>query len=151
MTGSISEKIDYLFNRYWDERLPEDEEAALEQVADDLVSENGWGPVYSEAVKYLHLKCPTPESVVNFAHLYWNYMWHEIPIPDPYAFLAYFYYRIDWQASKYDDMCILDSLAINMLPKAGFRNADLFINPRYTPETDPVMIKEVEKLKAQNK
>ena len=151
MTRSIPETIEYLFNRYWDEELTEEEETALEQVADDLVSEFGWKDVYSEAMNYLHQECPTPESVINFAHLYWIYMWHEIPIPDPYAFLAYFYYRIDWQASKYDDMDILDSLAINMLPKAGFREADLGVNPRYMPENDPVLQKEVAKLKTQNR
>ena len=150
MDGRISETIEYLFNRCWNEDTTEEEEAALEQAADDLVSEYGWNRVYTEAVDYLHQKCLTPESVVNFAHLYWFYMWQEKPVPDPYAFLAYFYYRIDWQDGKYDDSDILDSLAVTILPKAGFRDADLFINPRYMPENDPVLQKEVEKLKVQN-
>lgn len=55
----------------------------------------------------------------------------------------------DWQVSKYDDMDILDSLAINILPKAGYRDADLSVNPRYMPENDPVLQKEVERLKKQ--
>ena len=151
MSGTIAEKIEYLFNRYWDEETTEDEDTELEQAANSLIYEHGWNQVYPEAINYLHQKCLTPESVINFAHLYWFYMWYEIPIPDPYAFLAYFYYRIDWQTNKYDGSDILDSLAISILPKAGDRDADLFVNPRYMPENDPVLQKEVEKYKAQNK
>ena len=145
---NLAETIEYLFNRQWDENMPDEEEDALLQIAKDAVSQYGWDQVFAAANDYLHQKCITPDSAINFAYMYWFYRWADKAIPDPYPFLAYFYYRIDWQVSEYDYSDILDSLAISLLPKAGYRDADLFLNPRYMPETDPVMKKEVEKLKA---
>ena len=48
---------------------------------------------------------------------------------------------------KYDDLDILDGLAITILPKAGFSNADLMKNPYYSPLEDERLIAEVEKYK----
>ena len=146
-SSRLSEKIDYLFDRYWDEDMPEEDQDKLEQDADNLVAEYGWEKVYSEAVTYLHSKCLTPESAVNFASNFWTYGWYRFPIPDPHRFLAYFYYRINYETSKYDPMDILDSLATSILPKAGFSEADLFINTQYIPENDPKIRKEVEILR----
>ena len=44
----------------------------------------------------------------------------------------------------YDDMDILDSLAITILPKAGYQNADLYKNPYYVPENDTKLLEAVE-------
>ena len=144
----LTRTITHLFNRNWDEELTEDQEDALQDAADNLVAEYGWNAVYKAAIQYLHHDCPTPESVVNFALLYWDYRWGEKDIPDPYQFLAYFYYRIDWQVAKYDDRDILDSLAITILPRAGYRDADLMVNTQYMPENDPLMRKAVDSYKA---
>ena len=142
------EKIEYLFSRYWDEDLSEKDQDKLEQDADDLVREYGWNEVYSNAMNYLHTKCLTPESVVNFASNYWTYGWYENPIPDPHKFLAYFYYITDYETQKYDPMDILDSLATTFLPKAGFSEANLVLNTQYMPENDPKIKYEVDLLKA---
>ena len=146
----LFEKIKYLFDRDCDEEMTEEEEDAIQKVADDLVTEYGWDEVFSETDQYLRRFCTSPETVINFAVLFWYYMWYENPLPDPYRFLAYFYYRINWQTALYDDRDILDSLCITILPKAGFRDADLSVNPRYMPENDPLLQKEVKKLQEEN-
>lgn len=134
---TLNDRIHYLFDRYWDEDLSDEEIDQLEQDAEDLVSEYGWDKVYPATVEYLHTNCLTPEQVVNFASNFWTYGWHENPIPEPHKFLGYFYYRINYETSKYDPMDILDSLATTILPKAGFSEADLFLNAQYMPESDP--------------
>ena len=92
----------------------------------------------------MYENCKTPETVINFAHLYWIYAWHKNPIPNPYEFLGYFYARIDMNTEKYDEMDILDSLALEILPRSGNPNVNLYDNPRYLPETDPLLLKAVE-------
>ena len=109
----LFEKIKYLFDRDCDEEMTEEEEDAIQKVADDLVAEYGWDEVFSETDQYLRRFCTSPETVINFAVLFWNYMWYENPLPDPYRFLAYFYYRINWQTALYDDR---DILAVPDLP-----------------------------------
>jgi len=52
---------------------------------------------------------------------------------------------------KYDDMDILDSLAVSILPKSGCKDADIYINPRYLPETDPLLLDAVEMYKKGSK
>ena len=47
---------------------------------------------------------------------------------------------MNFEASKYDGADILDSLAITLLPNAGYKEADLMLNPRYMPESDPKII-----------
>ena len=139
--------INYLFDRYWDEDLSDELEDKLYQTAYDLVAEYGWEDVYQAAVEYLHSKCLTPEQAVNFASNYWNYGWYEHPIPDPYKFLGYFYYRTSFDTGKYDPMDILDSLATTILPKEGFSEADLVLNTQYMPENDPKIREAVEEYK----
>lgn len=98
--------------------------------------------------KYLFTECKTPESVINFANLFWIYGGQDYPINEPYKFLGYFYYRINFETAKYDKLMILDSLAIDILPKAGYLYADRFINDDYIPELDPNIIKQVEEYKS---
>ena len=82
---------------------------------------------------------------------FWLYGGQDYPIPEPHKFLAYFYYMIDCQAKKYDgDYDMLYSLATNILPKAGYSEADLYLNPYYMPEQDPKILAEVEALRKQN-
>lgn len=147
----LKEKIMYLFDRYWDEDLQDEEIDKLEQDAEDLVTEFGWPEVYKAVVDYLHSMCRTPESVVNFACNYWNYGWYENPIPDPHRFLGYLYYRVNYETTKYDPIDILDSLATTILPKAGYSEANLFLNTQYMPENDPKIKEEVDRFKAEEK
>jgi hypothetical protein len=151
MSNKIYGKIEYLFDRDWDEDLSDEDQDKLEQAADDLVAEYGWDEVYENAVNYLHKKCTTPESVVNFASNYWTYGWYNNPIPNPHKFLAYFYYVIRYDTQKYDPMDILDSLATTILPKAGFPEANLALNTQYMPENDPKIKHEVDLLKSSEK
>ncbi len=143
----IKKKIEYLFDRYWDEDLTDEEQEKLDQDSKDLVVGYSWKEVYSAATEYLHSKCKTPESVINFASNYWTYGWYDYPIPNPHSFLAYFYFRINYETEKYDTMDILDSLATTILPKAGYTEADLVLNPYYMPENDPKIQSEVNKFK----
>ena len=138
--NELSGKIDVLFNRYWDEELSEDDQYQLEADAVNLVKTHGWSDVYRASCDYLHTNCKTPEAVINFAHLYWIYEWHKNPIPNPYEFLGYFYARIDLNTDKYDEMDILDSLALDILPRSGDRKVTLYDNPQYLPETDPLLL-----------
>ena len=48
---------------------------------------------------------------------------------------------------KYDEADILDSLATSILPKSGCKEADLYNNPNYLPETDPMLLEAVEMYK----
>ncbi|MDO5295156.1 MAG: hypothetical protein Q4F00_00735 [bacterium] len=139
-----------LFNRSFEEEITDAEETALLDRANALINTFGWKKVFNSWNNYLHHQCLTPESAINFANWFWFYGGHEHPIPNPYHFIAYFYYRIDYAIQKYDISDILDSLATSILPKAGHREADLYLNPYYMPESDPQIRAEVEKLKKQN-
>ena len=146
-TNEIHDKIRYLFDRPWDEDLSYSEEEELLDEAKRLINEAGWPATYTAAVNYLLEACNTPDSAINFAHMFWGYGWYENPIPNPYRFLAYFYYRINLEVEKYDSPGILDSLAITILPRAGYREADLMHNEDYIPEYDPRILAEVERLR----
>ena len=140
MKEDIYKKIVYLFDRYWDEDLSEEEQDLLYDEADNFVSQYSWKEIFPQLFQFLQQNCKTPKDVLNFAHLYWDYGYYEIPILDPYAFLGYFYYRLGFEPGSNDDMEIVDSLATEMLKKSGNSDADLFLNPYYMPESDPQMI-----------
>ena len=48
---------------------------------------------------------------------------------------------------RYDEADILDSLATSILPKSGCKEVDLYNNPNYLPETDPMLLEAVEMYK----
>ena len=48
---------------------------------------------------------------------------------------------------KYDEMDILDSIAVSILPKFGYAEADLYNNPNYLPEMDHMLLDAVETYK----
>lgn len=147
----IDNETRYLFGRSYDEELDFDKEDKIFERSQKLILDSGWEDVYSAWCDYLYTKCNTPESVINFAHLFWWYGGQDYVIPDPYKFLAYFYYKIDFDAKKYDEGDILDSLAITILPKAGFNDANLFYNTQYMPENDTKLIEEVNKYNLKDK
>ncbi len=150
MKNSIDDETKYLFDRSYDVDLPEDEDEALLDFAKNQIKKYGWKSTFDSWKRYLFTQCTTPEAVINYANLFWCYDGCDHIIPDPYPFWAYFYYRIDMKTSVYDDTDILDGLAITILPKAGFKEANLMENPYYMPESDEELIAEVEKYKREN-
>ena len=143
----VLDVICFLFTRYWDEELTEEQEDDLYRQTSEAIHRYGWPKVYEASFKYLTEKCTTPESVVNFAHLYFEFDWYKKVIPSPHRFLAYFYFRVDCNPSKYDAIDIFDTLATSILPICGYQEADLMVDPRYTPELDPKIIAEIEEWK----
>ena len=158
LSGAKIMKTDLLWNEtcfffdrsYFEEELSEKEDDEVLERVDNLIKRFGWNEVFNVWLKYLHEKCKTPESVINFAHIFWWLGGQDHIIPHPHKFLAYFYYRINFNIEKYDTSCILDSLATEILPKMGFSEADLFLHTDYVPERDPKIIREVENLKKEN-
>ena len=112
------------------------------------ITEFGWDKTFESWKNYLFTECKTPESAINFANLFWSYGGQDYPVIEPYKFLGYFYYRIDFDTEKYDELGILDSLAIDLLPKAGYSYANRLINDEYSPELDPKRIAEAEAYKS---
>ena len=137
--------INYLFNRYWDEELTENEEDKIDEVAKSVISEYGWSRVYKALTDYLYQNCHTPEKAINAACNFWNCRWSDQIIPNPYTFLSFFYYKINLDETTYDQPGILDSLAITILPKAGIKKADLMNDPYYSPLLDPNLLSMVDK------
>ncbi|MBQ9372194.1 MAG: hypothetical protein IJU03_08385 [Thermoguttaceae bacterium] len=140
----LSEILRFLFERNWEEELTEEQEDELRDQASAVVQEYGWQEVYAATFEFLIKNCTTPEAVVNFAHLYFEFSWNERAIPSPHRFLGYLYFRVDCNPLKYDGDVIFDSLAISILPICGFREADLMVNPCYSPDLDPKIKAEVE-------
>jgi hypothetical protein len=138
-------ETEYLFNRSWNEELSNEEEDVITDRAEQIISEYGWTDTFAAWNQYLKTNCTTPESVVNFANLFWWYGGQDHLIPDPYDFLGYLYYRVELEPEKYNGEDILDSIAITILPKAGYSNADLVLHPDYMPENDPELIASVER------
>ena len=137
---SIKSITDFLFDRPYDEELPDEEQDALDDLAEKQIEVFGWRTTFSDWMRFLTQRCTSPESAINFAHLFWGYNGCEHPIDNPYKFLGYFYYRIAFDVMQYDSGMMLDGLAITILPKAGFLEADLMLNPDYVPECDPKII-----------
>ncbi|WP_405379837.1 hypothetical protein [Phascolarctobacterium sp.] len=135
----------YLFNRDYAEETTEEQDEALQQTAKEQIAAYGWEATFKSWYRYLLNNCQTPEEAINFAHLFWCYGGAEGLLPNnPYQFLGYLYYCIHMDTETYDDMDILDSLAITILPKAGYQNADLYKNPYYVPENDTKLLEAVE-------
>ncbi|MCR5098974.1 MAG: hypothetical protein K6B14_08500 [Lachnospiraceae bacterium] len=140
MDKNIDEQTKHLFNRSYGDNLTDDQEDELLDQVDAQISEFGWNDTFASWNKYLLSECKTPESVINFANLFWWYGGQDHAIPDPHNFLGYFYYRINFQSDTYDSTDILDSLSRNILSKAGYREANLVHDPQYMPENDPKII-----------
>lgn len=149
MYKSIDDITAFLYERSYDTELTEEQEDDILDIVDDQIENHGWENTYKSWYAYLVNNCKTPESVVNFANLFWWYGGQDHPIPEPHKFLGYFYYRINMETSKFDNMDILDSLSTTILKKAGFREADLVLNTQYMPENDPKIIAEVENYRKQ--
>ena len=137
---NIQEITDYLFGRPYDEDLSDEEQEQLDELSEKQIETFGWKATFEDWMRFLTQRCASPESAINFAHLFWGYDGCAHPIDDPHKFLGYFYYRIAFDVMQYDNGMMLDGLAITILPKAGFSEADLVLNPEYVPECDPKII-----------
>ena len=140
MNKHIDEQTEYLFNRSYSDDLSDEQEDELLDQVDAQIAEYGWSDAFASWNRYLQNECQTPESVINFANLFWWYGGQDHPIPEPHNFLGYFYYRIGFDSNTYDSADILDSLTRSVLSKAGYREANLAHDPQYMPENDPKII-----------
>ena len=147
MVNEIDKQTYLLFNRTYGDDTSQEYDLLLDKV-EQQISEFGWEKTFESWINYLFTECKTPESAINFANLFWSYGGQDYPVIEPYKFLGYFYYRIDFDTEKYDKLGILDSLTIDLLPKAGYSYADRLINDEYIPELDPKLIAEVEAYKS---
>ena len=147
MVNEIHKQTYLLFNRIYGDDTSQEYDLLLDKV-EQQISEFGWEKTFESWINYLFTECKTPESAINFANLFWSYGGQDHPVIEPYKFLGYFYYRIDFDTEKYDELGILDSLAIDLLPKAGYSYADRLINDEYIPELDPKIIAQVEAYKS---
>lgn len=143
MLSNIDETTQYLFGRSYNDDITDDQEDELLDLVDEQISNYGWKDTFDSWNKYLTGVCISPEAVINFANLFWWYGGQDHPIPNPYMFLGYFYYRINFKSDVYDKADVLDSITRNVLSKAGYREADLVNNPYYMPEKDPKIIEAV--------
>ena len=147
MVNEIDKQTYLLFNRIYGDDTSQEYDLLLDKV-EQQISEFGWEKTFESWINYLFTECKTPESAINFANLFWSYGGQDHPVIELYKFLGYFYYRIDFDTEKYDELGILDSLAIDLLPKAGYSYADRLINDEYIPELDPKIIAQVEAYKS---
>ena len=145
----LLEETKYLFDRSYEAEMTIAEEDALTDRAEKLIADYDWRDTFAAWNQYLHENCKTPESVVNFANLFWWYGGEDHIIPDPYDFLGYLYYRVNLEPEKYDAADLFDSLAITILPKAGYPEADLVLHTDYMPENDPKLLEAVKKLQSE--
>ena len=143
-------KTEYLFNRVWDEEISDEASEEYLDKANELIAEYGWPKVFEAWNNYLHEKCISPDSVVNFANLYWTYCGDLYSIPEPHKFLGYMLYKIDNNMHEYSNGDIIESLAVNILSKAGYKEADLFLNPYYSVNKDSKLLSAVDFWKSQN-
>ena len=145
------EIIDYLFHRKWAEELSDEEEEKLQDMFDNAIDEYGWEQVFDVIDNYMRTSCPTGESIVNFAHLFWNYTCvNPRKIPDPYPFLGYLYYRVDSKPWNYDCTEVYEGLVYNLLSGKDDYTHNPYTNIDYIPENDPCIVAEIEKLKRAN-
>ena len=147
MVNEIDKQTYLLFNRIYGDDTSQEYDLLLDKV-EQQISEFGWEKTFESWINYLFTECKTPESAINFANLFWSYGGQDHPVIEPYKFLGYFYCRIDFDTEKYDELGILDSLAVDLLPKAGYSYADRLINDEYIPELDPKIIAQVEAYKS---
>lgn len=148
MNNKLISETEFLFSKnLFEDNISEDDFLAMQKRAALLIDEFGWENVFSIWNRYLIENCHTIDEVINFANWFWAYGGQEHPIENPYDFLAYFYFILDFRTAEYDSSDILFSLTTTILPKSGFGYAETHNNPDYTPETDSKLIEAVEKLK----
>lgn len=56
-------------------------------------------------------------------------------------------YKLNCRMSDYENGDVIESLATNILQKAGYSEADLYLHPYYAVDQDPKILAEVEALR----
>ncbi|MBT1165276.1 hypothetical protein [Bifidobacterium simiarum] len=125
--------------------MPYDEWYALEKRTAHLVDEYGWDAVRREFFHYVQTECKNPDDIARVAFRYEGLDWNKKPVPDPYDFLGYLYYKAGFRKAPYDAARALDDLCISILPASGCPEANIYYHPYYAAEADPKMIAAVER------
>ena len=136
----------FLFGCRHDDPSFDDDTYEHSDAAEALINEYGWKTVFPFWFDYLKQECPTPEEVINFAHLFFYYGGPERALRDPYPFVSYLYYRVDTTQYGGEATDIFDSIVIPMLSRIG--DVSLENQPDYVPENDPKVLAAIEKWKA---
>lgn len=157
--NELDKKTEYLFGRDFigelngDVEITEEEEQKYSDCVNELYKKYNWNDIFNCWESYLHNKCETPIKLFNFANLFWEYEGYKESIPEPYKFLAYFYYRAN--PNEYEDTAnaatIMDSLAIQILHRAGMAGVVNSENPYYNPQDDPKMVEEIKNWELRSK
>lgn len=125
--------------------VPYEELRALEKQAARLVSEYGWDAVRQAFFRYVRNECKTSDDIARAAFRYEGLNWNKKPIPDPYEFLGYLYYKAGFRKASPKAAHALDDLCITVLPASGYPEANIYYHPYYAAEADPKMIAAVER------
>lgn len=151
----IMKKTEFLFDRNFiaelngTNNISEKEENKYNDCLKELCEEYEWNEVFACWEFYLYNNCKTAKMIYNFANLFWEYAGYQNYIPEPYKFLAYFYYKED--PKRYEEemnaFTIMDSLSIEILHRAGITGVTNTENPYYDPQEDVKMIEAINKWK----
>ncbi len=142
----IEKMTAYLFNcRHDDPAFDADDSYEHSDAAQDLIDEYGWNEVFPYWFDYLQNHCSTEKDVINFAHLFYYYGGADLPLRDPYPFIAYFYYRVDTTKYGAEATDIFDSIVIPLLSNIG--DISLENEPDYVPEKDSRILSAVNEWK----
>ena len=117
----------------------------LKETAAAAIEKYGWDAVFESWQKYMHEHCHTAQEALSFATWFEAYGGHEHKISDPYGFLAYLYDIFDLNPVKYDAQ-IMDDISYGLLESTGIKK-NLWSDDSYTTETDPELIRAVEKIR----
>ncbi len=143
MIESIKDVTKYLFNCdfFSDDFDPEDHEEHQIK-AEELMRSYKWEDIIQEWTDYLYKNCHTPEEVINFASLFFYYGGADNYVPEPYKFIGYLLYRVDYQKYWEEAGDLIDSIAIEVLEYQGL--ISLMNDPYYSPFKDPNILNEVD-------
>ena len=127
------------------ESVSYEEICAAEKRTALLIDEYGWDVVRQAFLHYVQTECETSEDVARAAFHYEELGWNKKPVPDPYEFLGYLYYKAGFRKASHEAAHALDDLCITILPASGYPEANIYYHPYYAAETDPKMIAAVER------
>lgn len=146
MINNIKDTTSYLFNCdfFSDDFDPEGQEVHLDK-AQELQEVFPWIDIINEWHNFLYDNCNTPESVINFANLFFYYGGADDYNSDPFKFIGYLYAKVDMNIYWDQAGDLFDSIAIDILSNQQL--IDISENPYYNPLKDPQIISEIKKWK----
>ena len=143
MIDTIKDTTLYLFNCdfFSDNFDPEGKEYHLDK-AQELQESFPWVDIINEWHNYLYSNCNTPESVINFANLFFYYEGADNYNPEPYKFIGYLYSKVNMDIYWEQAGDLFDSIAIDILSNQQLIN--IAEDPYYNPLKDQKIIRERE-------